>query len=270
MRSPSGSGSLNRYLLVYLFSLLALSTGAWQSSLAWLVPLSNLVLLLGVLWLWRREGRAFNHLGFQRGKSWNKHLGSGLAIGFGLLMLLIVVQIMTGLLSLSWTVRPASEIARVIFQAVLRTALIAGFEEAVFRGVFLRIFYQEWSDGIAALASAALWALLHLPVMVADGLSPWQIGVGMATFILWGIALAVGYFLGGRSLWLPFGMHWGYNITSSLLGGFARLDFSAEAWLIGHETWAPESGFIGLALWGLACLMLWRVLSRQKLVGLLR
>lgn len=115
-------------------------------------------------------------------------------------------------------------------------------EEIVFRGVVFRLLEESFGTLIALLASAALFGLLHAFNPGATAVSTAAIAIEA------GLLLAAAY-AATRSLWLPIGLHFGWNFTeggifgASVSGGTAHglfaSTFSAPAlWsggAFGHE-----------------------------------
>jgi membrane protease YdiL (CAAX protease family) len=236
-------------LWLYLFSFVLLVLSAWQANLGWLAPFALAVLLFGSLLLWRAEGKPLQELGFRRIAHWGRFFVIGLLIG-GLIPVLVLFILWVG----DWAVisikADASQvILSGVILAVIRAGLIAGSEELVFRGFFFQSMNLRSGFTAAAIGSAALWGLTHLPDMFASGLSISSILIGMGTFLLWGVALVICVRLGGNALWLPFGLHFGYNLVFSVFRYFLESTIVGPEWIIGHPSWRPESGVLGLALW---------------------
>jgi hypothetical protein len=78
-------------------------------------------------------------------------------------------------------------------------------------------------------------------------------------FVLWGSVLGIGFLYTGKTLWFPSGLHYGNNLSFSLLGTLMPKTYLAPAWLVGHPAWAPESGLIGTALWAVCLLVAWQI-----------
>lgn len=96
-------------------------------------------------------------------------------------------------------------------------ALAAGAaisEEIVFRGVVYRLFEEGFGTGIAVLLSGALFGLLHA------GNNGATLESSIAIALEAGVLLASAYAL-TRSLWLPIGMHFGWNFTEGGIFGTA-------------------------------------------------
>ncbi len=234
---------------LYLFSLTLLFLSAWQTILVWLTPLALAVLLVGSLILWRMEGKPFQKLGFRRSAHWGRFFGIGLLIGGIIPIFVLFVLWAGGWANVSFEVGAVQVVLSGVILAVIRTALIAGSEELIFRGFFYQTMNLKRRFTIAVIGSAILWALTHLPDMYASGLSALSMFIGMATFMLWGVVLALCVRIGENSLWLPFSLHFGYNFVFSIFSYFLVSTVDGPEWITGHPAWSPESGILGLALW---------------------
>jgi uncharacterized protein len=135
--------------------------------------------------------------------------------------------------------------------AALAAAVGAGvLEEIVFRGVIFRIVEESLGSGIALAVSAVIFGLIHLvnPHATLQG--------ALAIIFEAGILLAAAY-LFTRRLWLPIGLHVGWNFTQGGLFGAAVSGSSARgllrgtlagpAWLSGGE-FGPEASVVAIAL----------------------
>jgi membrane protease YdiL (CAAX protease family) len=245
-------------LTLYVIALTTMGLAAWRPSLSWMAPLSLLILLSGITWMWRAEGHSFRDLGLHRVATWYRHLGWGVSIGLLLPLATAAFQSASGWITLS----PARLSTKSLIMAVFKMALVAASEELIFRGYFVQRFGLGRGAGFAVLSSSLLWALTHLPDMVASGLSPTLIGIGTVTFVVWGVTLGIGFLRTENALWFPLGLHYGYNLGYSLLGGFTAVTYHAPRWLIGHPAWAPESGLLGLLVWSITLLTLWRTMGK--------
>ncbi len=136
----------------------------------------------------------------------------GLAITFVAIGLVFVVELLLGVVAvqpgtLTWS-SFASEVLVPLVQA-------AALEEFLFRVLLLsgvaillsRLTHGRW---IAVLLTAALFGAGHLGNDGATAVSAFGTGLG-------GVIYAVA-FLATRSVWLPFGLHLGWNMTQGLFG----------------------------------------------------
>jgi membrane protease YdiL (CAAX protease family) len=143
--------------------------------------------------------------------------------------------------------------------AALASSLVTGvFEELLFRGVLFRLIEDSWGSYAALAISSLFFGAAHLFNPNATLLS------AAAIMIEAGIFLGAAYML-TRRLWLPIGIHAGWNFTEGGVFGAAesgnaphgwlQSTTSGPAWLSGGE-FGPEAsvvtvvicGAIGLAL----------------------
>jgi uncharacterized protein len=113
----------------------------------------------------------------------------------------------------------------------LTMSLLAGVgEELIFRGAVYRLFEEGFGTTIAVLISGALFGLLHAGNPGATAAS--SIAIALEAGVLLAAAYAV-----TRSLWLPIGLHFGWNFTEGGIFGAA---------VSGH----PGKGLINVSLAG--------------------
>jgi membrane protease YdiL (CAAX protease family) len=241
---------------LYLLSLLLLSISAWQPSIGWLAPVGLALLFFGSVLLWRIEGYRFINLGFKKVPNWSRYLGGGILIGMAFPLIITLLIWIAGWAEISIETQPGSVILSGIIIALLRSGLIAFVEEVIFRGYFYRIMGFQYGIRIAILVSSILWAITHLPDMMASGMSFLSILIGMLTFTIWGIFLAATIHPTGDSLWMPFGVHFGTNFIFSILGFFIASKLTGPEVITGHPAWIPESGLLGMLGWGAVLLIL--------------
>jgi len=97
----------------------------------------------------------------------------------------------------------------------LATSLAAGVcEELIFRGAVYRLFEEGFGTAVALILSGAMFGLLHAGNPGATLASTSAIALEA------GVLLAAAYAL-TRSLWLPIGLHFGWNFTEGGIFGAA-------------------------------------------------
>ncbi len=145
-------------------------------------------------------------------------------------------------------------------------ALVAAFsEELLFRGVVFRIL-SEWLGDVAALAiSAALFGLLHAGNPGATLLS--SIAIALEA----GVLLAAAFMI-TRQLWLPIGLHAGWNFTeggvfgASVSGseahGLLSSRFEGDPLLSGGD-FGPEASIVAVIIC-LAASALFLAVARRR------
>ena len=189
-------------------------------------------------------------IGFQVHPASFRELGVGVLLGFLAMAGIFLVLYFAGKAELFWTgVSPAGA-SWVVAEAVVFFAAAALFEELLFRGYP----FQTLMQGVTFLPAATL-------VSAAFALAHW-FNPNATTLSLLNICLA-GYlfsfaYLVTRGLWLPFGIHFGWNFSQSVLFGFptSGLHFDRyelfrsvtgePAWLTGGA-FGPEGGILATA-----------------------
>lgn len=158
-----------------------------------------------MLALFERQSLAF--VGLSLAPGWRRELGEGILAGW----LFIGVTAATMIFSSQVHIRAGGDFraGRALFAAAM-LLLAAGAEELLFRGYgFQRLVAAVGPVGAVA-ALSALFALAHLR-------NPAATPAGLANTVLVGVLLALAY-LRTLRLWLPIGLHWGWNLAEASLG----------------------------------------------------
>lgn len=135
-----------------------------------------------------------------------RQLGLGLAGSFALMTAIVAVAALLGGYRLSgWG--GATSWPMLLFLAGLQAGF---FEELVSRGILFRFFEEFGGSWFALALSSAIFGGLH----IFNDNATW--------FSVTAIALEAGILLGGaymltRSLWLPVGLHFGWNVTQGFV-----------------------------------------------------
>lgn len=148
---------------------------------------------------------------------------------------------------------------------------IAVAEEVLFRGVIFRLVQGRWGSWMALGVSAVLFGLVHL---VNPGATVWG---AIAIAIEAGLMLGAAYAVTG-SLWLPIGLHLGWNIAlvgifgtvssgSEASGALVNASTSGPAWLSGGS-FGPEASIVAMIVCSIATAALLVIARRRgRLVG---
>ncbi len=151
---------------------------------------------------------------------------------------------------------------------------IAVFQEVAVRGCIFQTLERRYGSGIALIASSLFFGLLHLASPV-NGLSTGQWLVGPLFLSLeTGLLFSAAYLL-TRRLWLPIGLHWGWNFFETSIYGTAN----SGAWendpntlFAGHVhgaflatggSFGPEASLVGLLVGSYAGILLLRLAIRK-------
>ncbi len=170
------------------------------------------VVLAFVVMVRRVDGRSLASAGL-RLRGMLTETGAGLVIGGGLFCAVIGVMECFG----SYRIGGVNG----HFQPLVPLGLFLAlgiFQEVPLRGYLLQTIERRWGTSWAVGVTSALFGLLHLGAAV-DGLTTaqWLLGPILITFET-GLLFAGGYLL-TRRLWLPVGLHWGWNFFESSVFG---------------------------------------------------
>jgi len=208
-------------------------------------------------------------LGLPRVRGWLKQFVIGCAVGFGLTILAVLPIAISGDLSphlhMGWHILVRAG-------AVLFVLLVGALaEEMIFRGYP----FQHLVEGIGAAGAIAVFAILFGAVHLANpGASLW----GLINTILIGVLLSIAY-LRTRALWLPWGIHLGWNLTLGFLLGMpvsglrifnvvVRADVSGPKWATGGS-YGVEASVTGAVIALVGTLIIWKLplsqLRQEKL-----
>ncbi len=195
--------------------------------------------------------------------------GIGLLIGGGVFSAVMGMMRAVGvyhIASINPHFHPLVPLALFLFLAV--------FQEVAVRGYIFQTLERRWGTGIALAGSAAFFGLAHLGSPV-EGLTTaqWLVGpafIGVET----GLLFTAAYLL-TRRLWLPIGIHWGWNFFESSIYGAANTgswgdnpntlfaDRFTGPFLLTGGPFGPEASLICLIIGGYAGLLLLRLAIRK-------
>jgi len=172
-----------------------------------------------------------------------RQLAAGVLGGMALFALLYLILWAAG--AITWgSLSGSAGLGRALAVAI---ASAVG-EEIVFRGVLFRRLEGALGTGIALIVSAAIFGLVHAGNAGASWIS--TLAIALEAGVLLGIAYAA-----TRSLWLPIGVHFGWNFTEGGIFGAAvsgahyqgliGASLSGPAWLTGG-TFGPEASLPAL------------------------
>ncbi|MEV0618874.1 type II CAAX endopeptidase family protein [Nonomuraea sp. NPDC050404] len=214
-------------------------------ALGLLLGLTGVVAALVTVPLARRmEGESLAGLGFPAGNA-VRHLLAGVAVGAVVQAAVFGIMALAGWYSVSAVTVDVGSLLTMTALAVC----VAFWEEWAFRGLLLRLPEKALGSWWALVLSAVVFGLIHAPNANATALT------------LVGITVAGGLVLGGgflltRSLWLPIGIHTGWNLFQNSVFGAGSTGagaISETPLLRGHvngpQLWTggpgdPESGLV--------------------------
>ena len=214
------------------------------------------------------ERRTLASAGFA-GRGLGGETGLGLLIGGGLFSLAVGLTAAAG----GYRVLGMNPHFAWLMPAVLFLC-VAVFEETVFRGYVFQTLEGRWGSGIAVAGSSVAFGLIHLTNPVS-GVTPAERLAGPLFIVFEAGILGAAGFLLTRRLWLPIGIHWGWNFFESALFGatdsahpadpifaLAHARFSGPFALTGGP-FGPEAGVACLVVGTAAGLLLLRLAVRR-------
>lgn len=136
-------------------------------------------------------------------------LGTGALIGIGLIAAVVGIMAMFGAAATRWGAPFALTSATVV--PVIAAPIL---EELIFRGIIFRLVEEMYGSLVALAASAALFGFAHIANPNASVLAASFIAIEA------GVLLGMAY-VATRSLWLPIGLHFGWNFTEGDVFGLA-------------------------------------------------
>jgi membrane protease YdiL (CAAX protease family) len=137
-------------------------------------------------------------------------LGIGAAVGFGLVAVVVGILWVLGY----YTIAGTNALA-VVFVSLANDGAGAFVEEIVLRGIVFRITEERLGTWLALTISVVLFALLHLASPNATVTSTVVVGVEG------GVLLSGAYVL-TRRLWLPIGIHFGWDFSLDAIFGVGK------------------------------------------------
>lgn len=159
------------------------------------------------------EGLPWRALGWALHRRWMRDTLLGLSVGAVSLGVAAGAGALFGGYSFSLPQQfDAPATARTLFASCFIFMIGAAAEEVMFRGYALQTLMRSWPLAVALVPVSVPFALGHLenPNVVP--------GFTFANTVLAGAWLAVAYWR-TRSLWFPFGVHWGWNFFQGAVFG---------------------------------------------------
>ena len=196
------------------------------------------------------DRRPFALLGLNLLEGWQRDFGIGLAIGVVMISMTLAILWTGGWMSLS-----LNDISPVLLGGISKALLLffvaALLEELLLRGYPLQAFIEGSRVWIAVILLSSIFSLMHLDnpdVTVPSALN----------LFLAGVLLSVCY-VKTRSLWLPTGLHLGWNWMQASFWGMGVSGyhvkwsvFAAEAhgagWISGGKFGAEASVFATIVI----------------------
>lgn len=207
------------------------------------------------------------------GLHWNRcavrNLLIGLAGGVGAAVVVLAPPLALGAAHFAPIHNPDATVATLVFTAFVLLCGASG-EELVFRGYAFQILLRSLGPFATILPIGVLFAALHIA-------NPSATFLGLANTA--GFGVLFGYaFLRSQDLWLPIGLHYGWNVTLPLFGvnvsglkigvtGYT-LEWTAGTLWSGGD-YGPEASILTSGVMTILFFWLWKAPIRKQPSALL-
>jgi membrane protease YdiL (CAAX protease family) len=226
----------------------------------WPMPLAALLSFLSYrLFTTRIEKRLPTELAFPGAA---REVGAGIGLGAALGLAVAGVLAVAG----AFVTTGSSAGWEFLIKCLPEQIMVATFEELMFRAVLFRIVEQRWGMRVALAVSFVLFALVHLQNDNISALAVLNTGVVSLT-------LCAAYML-TRRVWLPIGIHFGWNflydgffavpLSGHAARGWLKVSLPGPEWLTGGA-YGVEASVVTLLVWGVATVLVLRQRPRHVL-----
>lgn len=233
--------------------------------------LIDFAVVTGAIYLARRfaDKRSFASLGLNFNKQAGFDIIVGIAIAFLLMFLIYLIEYSLGWLkfeSFAWQIDSPSTVITYTLRYLVVLIFVGWNEELVYRGYILQTLISGLNLLGALLITSLYFGIEHL----SNPNSSWM-AVGGIFFI--GLFFAYGY-LRTSQLWLPIGIHTGWNFFQNAVFGFPVSGFDRPGLfritVSGPDLWTggafgPEAGLIILPICFLGAGLIYMYTKRRKI-----
>jgi membrane protease YdiL (CAAX protease family) len=225
----------------------------WASCLVLVALLASFTLLTGFF-----EGKPLSSIGLAFCGRWKSEFAIGVILGAAMILAVAAMEWGLGLARFAWNYNSLGQVFSGAAYYVVLFAVAATNEELAFRGYP----FQRLVDAIGPVSAVGVSSLFFGFVHLGNPSHTW---LSTCNTALVGVPLAVAY-LRTRALWLPIGLHFGWNFFQSYALGLevSGIQFSSTllkpdvhglVWLTGGS-YGPEGGVLATGVIVVATLCL--------------
>ena len=209
------------------------------------------------------ESRKLTDLGLAFREGSRRNLIIGIAMGTGSAIAIMLIPVAAGAAHFQWVKDPDISIGGDLFTPILLFCGAMG-EEIVFRGFIRQYLARGWGKWAGVIAAALFFGLLHTG-------NPGATWLGTLNTALFGILFGVGV-LRTHELWLPIGLHFGWNVTLPFLGATLSgltIRVTGYEWIwntgdVSHEylsggAYGPEASLLCTGIIVVLLLIMWKI-----------
>ncbi|MBV8829507.1 MAG: CPBP family intramembrane metalloprotease [Acidobacteriaceae bacterium] len=196
-------------VLIGLLFLTSLLSAIFGTVVAGTIGLCATGLLANFLTMRIFDRRPFTDIGLQPNNAGLRNLLIGILFGGGAAALMLLAPILAGTGHLVGRSEDSFTWPTLFFYLAALLVAAVG-EEMIFRGYAFQLLVEKIGPFATILPVSIIFGLAH-------NANPHATGLGVANTAFWGVLL--GYaFLRARDLWLPIGLHYGWNAVLPLFG----------------------------------------------------
>lgn len=253
-------GFLTVFIAVALFLAALINKQLFSSDDA--LPGSAIQMVLACIFAWggyvlycatiegRRVGELDPHKGFRQTLA-------GLFLGFGFISLIMLLMWLSGGYKIHGFNSPSA-----VWPFLIMAVQAGIVEEILSRGIIFRIAEEGIGTWWSVLLSALIFGFMHL----GNPNASWFSSVSIA--LTAGVVLAMLYVI-TRQLWIPIGMHIGWNLTLGGIygapvsggetGGLVQAGFYGPEWLTGGA-FGPEASVLSIGVFSVfGVFLFWKI-----------
>jgi membrane protease YdiL (CAAX protease family) len=208
-----------------------------------------IILLAVLLWMFV-DNQPIDDLGFIWGRGWWLQLTLGVVMAGVVIGLVIWLEALLGWIVLTplFLTIPIAVLVGIVASYIMWQGVVAVVEELVFRGYIQQNLNSSLSGTLAVVITSLMFAVTHIPSMVWNNVPIYSATIWFFNLTLGGILLGIA-FVRTQRLWLPIGIHFGWNFVQYHIAGFRdegifSVTNLAPDILTGGAV-GPEAGFIG-------------------------
>ncbi len=212
-------------------------------ALVFFIPATGALALVALM----VEHKPIAYFGVMLHERWSRDLRFGILVAFAMLGVLVAGSFAFGTLTIAWTAGKAPVLE--LITTVLVLAVSAANEELIFRGYPLQVLMRGIGAWPSMLVMSLIFGLVHAS-------NPNASSLGTVNTFLAGLMLSIAY-VKTRSLWLPYGIHIGWNLGLGFIMGFPLSGIGiASVWssnatgpeLILGGSYGPEGGLLATCI----------------------
>lgn len=210
-------------------------------------------------WLCLRifDKKRLDEIGLHSGRNIGKEILSGVLIALSIMSLILIAELFfhwIEILGFSWQYRSFSAIMASLYVYIISCLSVAFMEEVFIRGYLFYKLEKAFGTGASLIVTSCIFGLLHLMNPTGRG---WALFVIPFSLSLAGFLFGFSY-LYKRSLWIPIGLHFTWNLFEYNIYGLTNISKERSVFLVtkltGPEIWVglpnssfgPEVGLLGI------------------------